>query len=277
MQGGESNDDDLMTTREGENRKAGRPMTKSHTKGMRRNCTPQKHAQEAGIDYTLSLQGVSPNGRYVYARQLRGRGFEIDLEDRRPSRAPVPVINKQQTVDQWVRKNIFVKSYDKNVRLPLRIKSGAVTSGGRELRKILPARQLAMWVNLWTSKDVEARLSVKLGLGLFARRTLKPHTEVARAVIDPFINDPTCLSHHQHGAAFGPLSLVNAACVDCANALFRKLDVPGQDKLDEMIVKVREDEVAPKAQLLVPYYQEGECMPCAKCGMTLTKANTELP
>ena len=240
----------------------------------------QKLGYEAALCYTLSLMNLSAARRTAYAQSLAQRGIDVEAQDPRDTRAPRPP--RTVSAAKWIRQNLYAKSWDSKVSSwkPLHIKSDAVSHGGSSLRTIHVLEQLKTFVELWRSTKVRPqwRSSIK-GIGLAASQALKPGTIVAEAIKDAKTQSGAkCETMGVGGAWFGSASLVNSACAQCANALFRKRN-------GRLLVVIREPEdvdaepgVKKGVEITVPYEQDsatGE-MTCAVCGEQLNAERLDI-
>lgn len=245
-------------------RKRGRPPKRDRT-------TANTAGFEAGIDYVLSLIGVGEEEWSAYAVELQDRGFAIPPQERRPHPPAPKPIYKDAT--QWVRCNMHAVGWDKRPDLPLHIKSFAVAHGPKLERKIYPLRQLTMWADFFASEIVHAKLTKEHGLGIYASTCMQSGVEVARLVVDVWMQNTRCQTMGWDGGWLGPAALVNAACIKHSNARFAETNVPG-DKEDEVAVVLTKT-VQGGAQILVPYTQCGVRMHCPTCSCLLTERSTD--
>ena len=135
----------------------------------------------------------------------------------------------------------------------------AVGRGGRFHREIFPLRQLVWWVEFLASDAVRASFDDELGLSLWVEVAVDRGALIAQSIVDQHVQDMGSGTQGASGAWFGPASLINCACADCANATF-KLVKCGK------VVEVRAArKLAPGTEVLVAYVQ-GAPVVCARAG-----------
>ena len=126
--------------------------------------------------------------------------------------------------ESWIRTNLCAAGNDRKKRA-LRASQHVVSKGARQTRTIGPLLQFEMWARFWADAKVEARFCEGRGLGVYCVAPLRCGRLVARSVIDRDVwhEETRLLVWHDGGkaAAFGPLSLLNAGCAQCANVHFR--------------------------------------------------------
>ena len=141
------------------------------------------------------------------------------------------------------------------------------------VREFFAEEQLVAWALFLASQDVHAEYRKATGLGIYASRPLSSGMDLCQLVVDDVIESGKCESVGEGGAWLGPAALVNSACAEHANALFRPLGRRGPGGLpSRYTVKVRpprEGERGPIVkkgqQVYVPYEQERDCGVSMRC------------
>ena len=173
--------------------------------------TNDMRAFEAGLLYSSRLYNVA-----LDRAAFKCRGFdppEVPEGCPEPSRPTMPL-------NSWLRSSLYRSGYDRATRLagcPLVI----VRQAGSFDAADFPTEQLTMWADLWRNRTVVVVPSH--GLGLATCKRLCAGSIVDRGVLDPRVTWAQTLlllpaADGKGAALFGPASLVNAACKDCASA-----------------------------------------------------------
>jgi hypothetical protein len=94
--------------------------------------------------------------------------------------------------------------------------------GARAHRTIEAEWMLLQWAGAWSARRVAVTFDDGIGFGVRALRAIRKGTALLGGVVEADIDDPVCLVH-PCGSLFGPASLLNAACAECANAAFEQV------------------------------------------------------
>ena len=163
---------------------------------------------------------------------------------------------------QWVRQSLYAVGSDTAVAGRSLVASKAAVSRGSREERGFP-EQLIFWAELWRDKNLRVGESCG-GLGLFATKGLPEGSMVARGVLDGEITWPetgvlAVASDGRHAALFGPISLINSACEEHANARLERV----RDTYRACLIR----KVNKGDEILLCYSQPGEALHCPHCGV----------
>ena len=231
---------------------------------------------ECGVDYVLSMMGISNSNRALISKRMAARAFDIPTRERRSVAAtkPVQLVGcNDAELEAWVREELVSVGWDKHAKRgrqrQLLIKEAAVKAGSRVTRVNLPLRQLIEWAKLFASQHVEVRFELESNLGLYATMEIEAGMVVASAVVDhdPDVVRSHCQTMGKDGSWLGPAALVNAACAKHANAWFRE-----RGGLYAVVTTRR---IRMGEQILVPYEQDGAGA-CLICKVPLNRMSVDI-
>ena len=175
---------------------------------------------EYGLAYSirLSLPAAIRAAAVAHAkvRFHRMGGRHLDAAAVRPTRTASSV--------KWLRQvHVTCKDHTKDFTHKLYLPECLLSTHSVTTRVIQGEWMLAQWADFWKERRIEMVYDAVLGFGLRATAEMRRGTRVAMGVREPDINDPSALVE-PCGTLYGPASLANAACVDCANIVYAEAD-----------------------------------------------------
>lgn len=230
----------------------------------RKETTVPLMAFSAGLAHTLRLYGLQ-DMHDEYAKHLLERSIKVArlevFKDIPTARRPGCTTRQEREL--WIRDHILSTKDRKSEDRSLRVSHGMLSRGSRERRVIGSLEQLAFWAALWDDANITVAPSCG-GLGLFATEALRVGQLVARGEVDNRLWWPELDTLIQDldgkcSAMFGPISLMNAACGEHANADF--VYTPGRTVKAVITRPVKKGE-----EIVAQYPSGGRCVCTCWCG-----------
>jgi hypothetical protein len=217
-------------------------------------------AHAAGLHYSirLDLPAAARPHALTFARRRFPRMSRAHLS------APAERPSSEISLHKWLR---AVLVYNKDPHLKderglfsgyLPVPCSMVGLGRRATRAIEGEWMLLQWVDMWKRGRTKLTYNRTLGFGLQAVRPINRGVHVLSGVVESDADTDHAALIEPHGTLYGPLSLVNAACANCANIeMFRPPN--GQLWVGRVRQSIR------VGDMLCAQYPVTGCAVCAVC------------